>query len=428
MATVKPPEALADNRFGPARIIADEAEALEVASQVADWLRVGAARRDLERQIPWEELEYISASGLTAIRLPRRLGGAEVSTIVLLEVVRRLAAADPSLAQLYYVDCIKGQEIGEMPESQARFFSKSALQGARWGNGTAERGGLRGNTYLTVLKREGDHYILNGEKHFCTGALTSHWNLVIARFEDGRPGTAVIPAGIEGAELGDDWDVVGQRTTFSVSYRFRNVRVPAEWVNDVSLTRDPLRSAIHAAQNQLVHAGIQSGVGDGALDAARSLLARQTYTSNRRAGLNQLVADWEADSAAVHAVVQYAARTFDEALAHAPVRESDAALAVVAVDEAKSIAYEYAPDWSQRLIDFLDGDRTEEREGFDRFWRDARTHSLHDPVRWRQSFVGNYWLNGVPPPELARRLPPRAEAVPDDAPQPHGQTRSRANG
>jgi len=35
---------------------------------------------------------------------------------------------------------------------------------------------------------------------------------------------------------------------------------------------------------------------------------------------------------------------------------------------------------------------------FDRYWRNARTHSLHDPIRWRRHYVGDFHLNATPPP------------------------------
>ncbi|WP_092904743.1 acyl-CoA dehydrogenase family protein [Rhodobacter sp. 24-YEA-8] len=211
MTVATGPEALTDNPFGPARIIVDEVEALRIADEVAAWLVPGARDRDLGGEVPWQALQYLSASGLAAIRLPARLGG-----------------ADPSLAQLYYVDLIKGQFIGEMPAPEAAFFAAEALAGARWGN-------------ATQLVPEGGHYLLNGEKHFCAGALTSHWTLVPARHADGAYAAAILPAGITGMEFGGDWDVVGQRSTFSVSVRFRDVVVPAAWVDDGSFTPDPLR-------------------------------------------------------------------------------------------------------------------------------------------------------------------------------------------
>ncbi|MCX6471202.1 MAG: SfnB family sulfur acquisition oxidoreductase, partial [Corynebacteriales bacterium] len=32
------------------------------------------------------------------------------------------------------------------------------------------------------------------------------------------------------------------------------------------------------------------------------------------------------------------------------------------------------------------------------FWRNARTHTLHDPVRWKYQHIGRFVLRGTPPP------------------------------
>ncbi|EPN13418.1 acyl-CoA dehydrogenase, partial [Pseudomonas syringae pv. actinidiae ICMP 18804] len=36
--------------------------------------------------------------------------------------------------------------------------------------------------------------------------------------------------------------------------------------------------------------------------------------------------------------------------------------------------------------------------GLDRHWRNARVHTLHDPVRWKFHAIGNYYLNDTNPP------------------------------
>ena len=52
---------------------------------------------------------------------------------------------------------------------------------------------------------------------------------------------------------------------------------------------------------------------------------------------------------------------------------------------------------STRLLE-LGGTRTvTASQGLDRFWRNARTHTLHDPVRWKFHLIGNQRLNGVKP-------------------------------
>jgi alkylation response protein AidB-like acyl-CoA dehydrogenase len=40
----------------------------------------------------------------------------------------------------------------------------------------------------------------------------------------------------------------------------------------------------------------------------------------------------------------------------------------------------------------------DQRYGLDRHWRNARTHTLHDPNRWKYQYVGNFILNDIPPP------------------------------
>ena len=84
----------------PVRVIATDAEAIEVARSLAALLAEGAARRDSERRLPREEIEWFSRSGLWGITVPKAYGGAGVSFVTLTEVVKLIAAADPSLGQL----------------------------------------------------------------------------------------------------------------------------------------------------------------------------------------------------------------------------------------------------------------------------------------------------------------------------------------
>lgn len=81
-----------------AHVIADDTEALAVAAELAGDFRKGAAERDARRRLPRAELERLSASGLLAVTVPARSGGADVRADTLAEIFRLLAAADASLA------------------------------------------------------------------------------------------------------------------------------------------------------------------------------------------------------------------------------------------------------------------------------------------------------------------------------------------
>ena len=57
-----------------------------------------------------------------------------------------------------------------------------------------------------------------------------------------------------------------------------------------------------------------------------------------------------------------------------------------------------APDLLPKLIELGGSSATLAKHNFDRYWRNARTHTVHDPVRWKYRAVGDYWLNGINPP------------------------------
>ncbi|MGC4012019.1 MAG: acyl-CoA dehydrogenase family protein, partial [Pseudomonas sp.] len=89
-----------DIREPHAQVIGSDAQAVEVAHQVAAFLLEGAAERDRNREVPPEVVEVYSNSGLWGITVPREFGGAEVSYATLAEVIAIVSAADPSLGQI----------------------------------------------------------------------------------------------------------------------------------------------------------------------------------------------------------------------------------------------------------------------------------------------------------------------------------------
>lgn len=97
-ATIHEPPA--DTQAQTARVIADDAQAIAAAHALAQRLAAGAADRDRERRLPYDEIEWFSQSGLWAITVPKAYGGAGVSHLTLTEVVKIVAAADASLGQL----------------------------------------------------------------------------------------------------------------------------------------------------------------------------------------------------------------------------------------------------------------------------------------------------------------------------------------
>lgn len=407
----------ADGRAQPApapavtpHVIKDDAEAIAIAHRLAARFAPGAARRDRERLLPWEELEGFSESGLWAITVPREYGGAGVSSATLAEVIAIISAADGSLGQIpqnhfYALEVLR---VGGAPAQQA-FFYQRALAGERFGNALAEIG-HKDFKRRTRLTPDGDGFRVDGQKFYCTGALYAHWipTLVVTQ-EAGRDVTwlAFVPRTAEGVSITDDWDGFGQRVTGSGSVTFENVRIEADWV--VPFLASFERPTTIGPFAQLLHAAIDLGIGRGAFAATL-----QFVRNHARPWIDAAVASATDDPLTLHHVgdVQVRLRAAEalvrraghvtDAAQHASDAQSvaQASLAVAAARAATTTASLLA---GTRLFELGGTSATLDSQGLDRFWRNARTHTLHDPVRWKYHAIGNYHLND--------KLPPRHGAI-----------------
>jgi alkylation response protein AidB-like acyl-CoA dehydrogenase len=150
----------------PAAVIADDAEALEVARKLVPVLAAGALRRDADRELPWAELEALSASGLLGITVPAEYGGADVGAETLAEVIRLLASGDPNVAQISqshfaYVNVLKRQGSAEL----RKVIFADLLAGRRLGNAQSEAKTRHLQDIRTRLVREpAGGFRLDGER------------------------------------------------------------------------------------------------------------------------------------------------------------------------------------------------------------------------------------------------------------------------
>jgi alkylation response protein AidB-like acyl-CoA dehydrogenase len=102
---------------------------------------------------------------------------------------------------------------------------------------------------------------------------------------------------------------------------------------------------------------------------------------------------------AANAMLHRAAVVLDESIG----RECESTVAAnsIAVAEAKVLTTEAVLQASSKLLELAGTRSTMSDYMLDRHWRNARTHTLHDPVRWKYHAIGNYHLNGTAPPRHA---------------------------
>jgi SfnB family sulfur acquisition oxidoreductase len=390
-------------RHPAARIIGSDAEAIAAAREIAGTLAAGALQRDKERRLPYAEMDLLSDAGLLAITVPKSFGGAGVAAGTLAEVIATLAEADGSIGQIPQNHFFMLEALRlEGSEDQKRYFYGRVLAGERLGNALSEVGTKTAHDHATRISRTGANFRIDGRKFYSTGVLFAHWIAIVGNDDDNRSALAFVPRETPGLTIIDDWSGFGQRVSGSGTTILDNVEVdPFAVLSFEALFERPTSMGPLA---QIMHAAIEAGMARGALAEAIAFI-RTRSRPWKDSGVNHAhedpytiaqIGEMKIRVSASDALLQRAGPFVDRAAAE-PSAENVAA-ASVAVAEAKAAATEAALHVSSKLIELAGSRATLTEFGLDRFWRNARTHSVHDPVRWKYRIVGDYWLNGINPP------------------------------
>ena len=400
------PEAPVPLPAEPAHIIRDDAEAIEIAQRLATEFARDAALRDREGILPLNELDAFSQSGLWAMAIPKIYGGAGVSWVTVAKVIAIISAADSALGQLPQ-NHLAGVAhlVADGSEAQKNELMGEVLAGLRWGNAFSEKNSRTVADFQTRFQREGDDVVINGEKFYATGALLAHRIHAVALDDQDRAHLIVLDRNTPGVTIINNWSSFGQRTTASGTVLLENVRaplsrvIPAYQAFERPTAAGPISQIIQAA----VDVGIARGTIEDTLHFVRERSRPWIDSGQDRASDDHFtlaaVGDLKIRLHAAEALLWRAGEAIDLALQQPD--ESTVAAATVATAEAKVLTTEIAILAGNKLFELAGTRATLQEFNLDRHWRNARTHTLHDPVRWKYYHVGNYYLNGTPPPRHA---------------------------
>jgi alkylation response protein AidB-like acyl-CoA dehydrogenase len=375
-------------------------QAVEAARGVAAVLAKDALERDRANAEPLAEAQLLRDAGLPALLLPTTVGGAGLGWATALRVVREIALADGSIAQLlgyHYVNLANLWWVGGLE----RWGPPSAAEQWLWGDA------VNPTDPDLVLVPDGDGYRLDGRKTFATGVSVGDASVVSGAVE-GESLLVVVPGDAPGLMPGGDWDNLGQRLSASGSVTFTGVAIAPDQVLG-SLGHDTAtpRSSLVTPAIQAVFGAFYLGVAQGALATARDYTrstSRPWLLSDSPsatadpyvlATYGRLVAATRAVEALADAVADHLDRadTAGGALtwdARGELAEHVAALKVVATDVALDV--------TNTIFEVTGARATSNAVGLDRFWRNVRTHTLHDPVAYKRREVGDHYVNGTYPP------------------------------
>jgi alkylation response protein AidB-like acyl-CoA dehydrogenase len=364
----------------------------------------GAVEREQTRSLPFEEIAALRDAGFGAIRLPIAQGGSGATLPQLFRLLVELGEADSNLVQILraHFAFVEGRLNSDDIETNDRWLPRVAnnqLIGAAMAERTAA-------TETTLeLRREGDHFRLDGEKYYCTGTLYADWVQAAAKEDEDRI-SVLVPTDAPGVSLFDDWDGFGQRLTGSGTTRFENVAVE-EWqilrrFNPGEIRADSYITAFF----QQFHLAAFAGIARAAKRDAIAFVQAKTRQFGKP-GLSEPAQDPLVQRVVGRIASQvFVAESIVERVSEALQTAHEAWLSGEGLEEAlieadrrayqgQQVLVELVPQIASLIFEVGGASATQEARRLDRHWRNARVLGSHNPAIARERLIGDHYLNGV---------------------------------
>ncbi|WP_442793692.1 acyl-CoA dehydrogenase family protein [Paraburkholderia sp. ZP32-5] len=364
-------------------------------------LHASAAQRDREGGHAAREKQWIADAGLLRLAVPREFGGTGASWAEIYDTIRQLARVDSALAHLLGFTCLQvvSIDVWGNPRQRERYLRDTVEHRWWWGNAVNPL-----DTRLVATASADGGYVLDGQKGFCSGTRGSQMMTVSAHDPaTGKPVFAVVPTTRDGITVHDDWDPIGQRQTDSGSVSFARVHVARD---EVLVRPDTPYASLRTLISQQVLINLFVGIAQGALEEARVYVNEHgrpwinadVAKATDDPYLIQRFGEMRVQTVSAEALALRAANALDDAWQRGLSLDAETrAQVALATSEAKIVAHRAALDAGEKLFDACGARATHAALALDRFWRNARVHTLHDPLDYRVRDVGRYALCGTLP-------------------------------
>lgn len=382
-------------------VLKESTDFLAVATALAEEFAKTAVLRDAKGGTPSEELKQLRESGLLKLVLPQEYGGFGETWPNAFKVVREIAKSDGSVGQLlgyHYFNTAIPRLFG-IAEQYAHFSSASVRHNWFWGDAANPR------DPDLILTSDKEDFRLNGLKNFATGTKCSDVIVIGGTRQDlGNVVFAIIPSDRQGVKINDDWNYIGQRQTESGSVAFHNVLIRRDEVlgnPDSSEHPSPFATLI-TPLGQLIFVNLYLGIALGAFAEAKKYTLTQTQpwilspakTAAQDPYMIEQYGNLWVDLAATISHADYVASLLQTAWEKGEqLTAAERGEVAVSVASAKVLSTRVALDVTSKIFEMMGARSAANKYRFDRYWRNVRTHTLHDPVVYKVHEVGNWVLN-----------------------------------
>jgi alkylation response protein AidB-like acyl-CoA dehydrogenase len=341
-----------------------------------------AAHYDREGTNPVESWRDLWREGILAAAIPTAHGGLGLDMATYVACLRAVGrgCANTAMTVHMHSTVMRFIDVLGTEAQKRRYFSEVVDHGRLFGSWGSEPAVSLSRTFQmeTVLRREGEGYVVDGVKHFCTMALGASYYMVWCALDGAADMSralllAIVPAETPGIHTDGKWDTLGMRATFSPSVEFKGARIPADAV--LGSPGAALQAGV-VESFALGYAAIYVALAEAALAFAMEYVKQRVVKPENVAVANdpaiqRHIGELEARLYAVLLVLDDAARRWDGA--DTPTRG-------LLANRAKLLATEVGLAVTAHAIQTVGGRAAYKDYPVERAFRDVRTATLMPPT------------------------------------------------
>jgi alkylation response protein AidB-like acyl-CoA dehydrogenase len=290
----------------------------DLARQITDEkIRPVAAEYDQSEKFPWDIMKIIAQSDLFGVYIEEKYGGMGGGILELCIVTEEFSKGCAGIAI-----CYSASALGTYPiilagnDQQKQKYLPSIAKGeklAAFGL-TEPAAGSDASALQTTAVKKGDHYIINGLKHFITNGGDADIYTIVAMTDKSRGARGaslfVVEKGTPGFTFGKKEDKMGIRASSTSELIFNDCKIPAE--NLIGREGMGFISAMRTFDMSRPGIGAQAvGIAQGALDEAIKYAKQRKQFDKPISsfqGIQWMLADMATSTEAARALVYASAR------------------------------------------------------------------------------------------------------------------------
>ena len=303
-------------------LLTDEQKMIkELAHKIAEEkIRPAAAKYDISEEYPWDVLKVMAESDMFGLFIPEEYGGFATSVFNLCLATEEFSRACGGIAV-----CYAASALGTFPivlfgdDEQKKKYLPDLAKGKKVAAFaiTEPEAGSDASGIKTVAKKEGDHYILNGLKHFITNGGDAETYVVIAmtnKSKGARGASAfIVEKGTPGFTFGKKEDKFGIRASSTRELIFTDCKIPAKNL----LSKEGMGFIVTMKTFDMSRPGVAAqalGIAQGALELAVKYVRERVQFGKPISsfqGIQWMLADMATEVEAARGLVYATARMVD---------------------------------------------------------------------------------------------------------------------